>query len=95
MPDSTHQFFIEKGEKPVISIDESMYATKEADEDTEAGNNFDARNANIGIELPDLHLSLSLPEDVLRELLEKAQEFLAEKKSETQERIESEPFPAG
>lgn len=50
-------------------------------------------NAKIEIDLPEFHIELFMPEDVLRELAEKAVEFLGKKKAEVQDRAESEEVP--
>lgn len=87
---SVHEFSIQKGEKPAILISEHECAKEE---NGDGDNALDCRNAQIEIDLPEFHIEFFLPEDVLRELAEKAQEFLGEKKAETQDRAESEEVP--
>ncbi len=50
-------------------------------------------NAKIEIDLPEFHIEFFMPEDILRELAEKAIEFLGEKQAETRDQAESEEVP--
>lgn len=68
MSDSTIGLTIEEGEKPVISVKDLV------------GSEDDGR-ADIWIDMPDLHFSIILPKDALKELMEKAREFLNKNES--------------
>lgn len=77
MTDSTIHLTIEKGRAPAISVRDLV------------GMEDDGR-ADIGIDLPELHFSIIMPKRALKELVEKAQEFLGKKEAEVQNQAESE-----
>lgn len=69
------------------------FSIREGDKPAILVSEHDCRNAQIEIDLPEFHIEFFLPEDVLRELAEKALEFLGGKEAEVQDQAESEEVP--
>ena len=74
MSDSTIGLVIEKPGKAVISVGDIV-----------GGGHYSGSHVDIGIDMPNLHFSLTLPISDLVVLMEKAQEFLGEKKVKASE----------
>jgi len=79
MVDSTIGIVIEEKDKAVISVREIV-----------GGGYYYGSHADIGIDMKNLHFSLTLPKDMLRELEEKIRKFLDGVEAEVKDQAESE-----